>query len=172
MKKTILSIAFALIATIGVETFAQQPQNNHERDRKEQCQPKPGSKKEWKDGHKHQHGRSVDMFHGLNLSPEQREKVTKLDNERREKKDKLDKKTRNEREKAQADYDKKLKKILTAEQYNQYLKNKERQEADGKKVRQKFEKHDKKVNKVHGKQSMHHKGDSLLQQQRHKKQAM
>ena len=172
MKKTILSIAFALIATIGVETFAQQPQNNHERDRKEQCQQKPGSKKEWKDGHKHHHGRSVDMLHVIQLTAEQREKVSRLDNERREKKDKLDKKTRNEREKAQADYEKKLKKILTAEQYNQYLKNKERKEADGKKVRQKFEKHDKKVGKIPGKPGMHHKGDSLLQQQRHQKHTM
>ena len=69
-------------------------------------------------------------------------------------------------------YDKKLKKILTAEQYNQYLKNKEQRKADGKKVRQKFEKHNKKVGKVHNKPGKHLKGDSLLQQQRHKKQAM
>ena len=48
MKKTILSIAFALIATIGVETLAQQPQHRHECDRKEQCQAKPDAKKEKK----------------------------------------------------------------------------------------------------------------------------
>ena len=34
MKKTILTFAFALIATIGVETFAQQPQHNPECGRK------------------------------------------------------------------------------------------------------------------------------------------
>lgn len=170
MKKTILTFAFALIATIGVETFAQQPQHNPECGRKEQCQPKPGAKKEWKE--RHHNGRSVDMFHGLNLSAEQREKVNKLDNERIEKNDKLQKKSRDNFEKVQANYDKKLKKILTAEQYNQYLKNKEQRKADGKKVRQKFDKHNKKVGKVHNKPGKHLKGDSLLQQQRHKKQAM
>lgn len=166
MKKTILSIAFALIATIGVETLAQQPQHRHECDRKEQCQVKPDAKKEWKN--RHHHGRKVDMFHDLNLSEEQREKLNKLDNDRREKNDRLQKKARNEREKAQADYEKKLKKILTAEQYNQYLKNKEQHKADGKKVRQKFAKHGKRM----GKKVNMSKGDSLLQQQRHKKQPM
>lgn len=166
MKKTILSIAFALIATIGVETLAQQPQHRHECDRKEQCQVKPDAKKEWKN--RHHHGRKVDMFHDLNLSPEQREKLNKLDNDRREKNDRLHKKARNDREKAQADYEKRLKKILTAEQYNQYLKNKEQHKADGKKVRQKFAKHGKRM----GKKVNMSKGDSLLQQQRHKKQPM
>ena len=166
MKKTILSIAFALIATIGVETLAQQPQHRHECDRKEQCQTKPDAKKEWKN--RHHHGRKVDMFHDLNLSPEQREKLNKLDNDRREKNDRLQKKARNDREKAQADYEKRLKKILTAEQYNQYLKNKEQHKADGKKVRQKFAKHGKRM----GKKVNMRKGDSLLQQQRHKKQPM
>lgn len=99
------------------------------------CKPAPDCKPCPEFGHKgdfrkHHKGNRPNPFAGMALSPEQKRKLDALHSDRRSKADqfkadkkKFDKKQRDKRAKAYADYDKKLKKILTPEQYAQYKEN-------------------------------------------------
>lgn len=174
MKKTILTIAIAIMSVIGIDAFAQQPEQAKvqlcEQENSKKC-----PKKEWKDkqnrkvrtNHKRQHA-NYELFNGIELSETQKEEIFKIDNERHEKNQKIDQKNRDNRQKVQNEYDKKMKKILTPEQYNKYLSNKDKSKANRDKVKRNFKKHNVKMEK---KQHMHKK-DSMLQQKRHQKQPL
>lgn len=173
MKKTVLTIAIAIMSIIGFEAFAQQPSQAST----QQCEQKDSKKcpkKEWREkqskkrsAHAHK-GAYYELFNGIELSDDQKEEIFKIDNERREKNQNIDQKNRDSRQKVQNDYDKKMKKILTPEQYNRYLLNKDKSKADREKVKRNFKKHNDKMNHRHPKS----KKDSLLEQKRHLKQPM
>lgn len=164
MKKTILSIAIALITMIGFESFAQQPQTAN-CEKKEQCTSKGDWKKNRKQHHKLQRT-NHDLFVGLELTAEQKEEILKIDNEARERNNKINQKENQDKQKVQNDYDKKMKKILTPEQYNKYLINKEKDQKNKVEIKKRFREHNKNVERISNK----HKKDSLMQQRRHQKQ--
>lgn len=173
MKKTVLTIAIAIMSIIGFDAFAQQPSQTSA----QQCEQKDSKKcpkKEWRQKQSKKRGANVhkgayyELFNGIELSDDQKEEIFKIDNERREKNKKIDQKNRDSRQKVQNDYDKKMKKILTQEQYNRYLLNKDKSKADREKVKRNFKKHNEKMTHRHPKS----KKDSLLEQKRHQKQPM
>ena len=121
MKKTIVALSMALMATIGIQSMAQNPENN----------PQNREKKEMRmRGENRQKVQRQDMaFDGITLSAEQKAKIEAL--KENCKNDftikKLGREQRDEMRKAiiqkKRDYLASMKQILTPEQYVQFLEN-------------------------------------------------
>lgn len=168
MKKTILTMAFLLLAMVGINAMAQQTESKCDK-RTEQCESQKRDKKDWKkkkgDKRKKRQHQRLDVFNGIELTADQKAEINKLDVEKKEKMAQSREEAQKNRKKVENDYDKKLKKILSDEQYSKYLSNKERIHKQD--IKQMFTKRGERPEKVARKMSK----DSLMKKARHKKQA-
>lgn len=121
MKKTIVALSMALMATIGIQSMAQNPDNVKQEKEKKEMRMRSENR---------QKVQRQDMaFEGITLSADQKSKIEAL--KENCKKDstikKLGREQRNEMRKAmlqkKRDYLASMKQILTPEQYVQFLEN-------------------------------------------------
>lgn len=131
MKKTILTMAILIASAFSFDLVAQQPETVSAEQTQEQVKSTEGRHKGKKGKHKgdkkaqkRRHPR-FDVMDGIELTAEQQEAFRQLDIEKIEKTKSAIAEHNKAIEKIESDYDKKLKKVLTEEQYLRYLKNKE-----------------------------------------------
>ena len=129
MKKTLFSIAFALIATLSLPAFAQQTATPQQVTCTKNDCTKDKNAKPAKDG------RKGDKRFNRHMDPKERmemlksrifEGIERRGNECDEKINQIRKESNEKIKAAQNDFDAEVKKILSEEQYQQYLSNKEK----------------------------------------------
>ncbi len=139
MKKTLFSIAFALIATLSLPVFAQQTATPQQVTCTKNDCTKDKNAKPAKDGRKgdKRFNRHMDpkermemlksrIFEGIELTDAQKQEIDRRGNECDEKINQIRKESNEKIKAAQNDFDAEVKKILSEEQYQQYLSNKEK----------------------------------------------
>lgn len=137
MKKKVLALVVAVLALGSTSVFAQSQSQSCPPQQKECCKDKKDKKdrkdKKDKKGNK-KHG---NPFEGIQLTPEQQQQIDNLRAEQKAQKKanreagkELSKEARKEaKTKARQEFDAKVQKILTPEQYAQFKKNCEAQKA-------------------------------------------
>lgn len=139
MKKKIITLAIATMFTLGISTFAQAPQNDHnckktencKRDGKK-CDRKDDKKCDRKDGAPGRDKKCINPFEGLNLTEQQQKSISNIPSPRQVMKAARDRESdvKQSPEMRQAvardirvNYLKQIKAVLTSDQYVQFLEN-------------------------------------------------
>lgn len=166
MKKTLFSIAFALIATITMPALAQQTATTQQATQQTTCtgtecnldkSNKPAKDRKDRRGD-HRFDRNKDpkermemlkgrIFADIELTDAQKQQIDKISNDRNEKIEQIRKESNKKIKAVQVDYDAEIKKILTEEQYQQYTANKEKALNPGPKFSKKGDKIGRKTEK-------------------------